>query len=219
MKYQVKIDEEVSSKLFSLDEMLELGLLDDYDEHIMVKGSGESVWRIAREYPFHLSETVPTDTTFIYNDDGTVTRKKSKKNKDVGYIIDEYGQVIRRTGGTQFKLSTESLNFTNDSSSQTITITSSGSWSISLGAASWVHLTPSGNTLTVRVDKNYSSYSRTNYFKLKSGNIEKKVDIFQYGASSNSSSSSSSSSSSDDNDGCSCLIIIGIILLILAAIS
>lgn len=216
MKYQVKIDEEVSSKLFTLDEMLELGLLDEYDEQIMVKGSGESVWRIAREYPFHLSETASTNSTFVYNDDGTVTRKK--RNKDVGYVIDEYGQVIRRTGGTRFELSTESLHFTDDSSSRTITITSSGSWSISLGAASWVHLIQSSNTLNVRVDKNYSSGSRTDYFKLKSGNIEKKVDIYQSGASSSNSSSSGSSSSSDDNDGCVWAVVIGIGILILAAI-
>ena len=214
MKYQVKIDEEVLSKLFSLDEMLDSGLLDEYDEHIMVKGSEESIWHIAREYPFHLSETTSSDSGFIHNDDGTVTRKKTKKDKDMGYRIDEYGQVIRNSGGTRFELSTESLHYADSGSSQTITVTSNGSWNISLGAASWVHLTPSGNTLIVRVDKNYSSDRRTDFFKLKSGNIERRVNIYQAGA----SSSSSSSSSSDDNDGCVWAVIIGIGILILAAI-
>jgi len=204
MKYQVKIDEEVLPNLLSLDEMLESGLLDDYDEHIMVKGSEESVWHIAQEYPFHLSEAT-----------SSVNKKEPKRNKDMRYIIDEYGQVIRNSGGTQLEVSTESLYYTDDSSSRNITITSNGTWNISLGAASWVHLIPSGNTLTVKVDRNYSSDSRTDYFRLKSGNIEKRVDIYQSGA---SSSSSSSSSSSDDNDGCIWAVIIGIGILILAAI-
>lgn len=202
MKYQVKIDEEVSTKIYSFDEMLEIGLLDDYDEHIMVKGSEESVWHIAREYPFYLSEAA------------IVPPGKQNKDKAVGYIINEFGEVIRISVGTIFELSPKSLHFTDDSSSRTITITSNGSWNISLGAASWVHLTPSGNTLTVSVDKNYSSDSRTDYFRLKSGNIEKKVDIYQSGA----DLGSSTSSSSDDNDGCVWAVIIGIGILILAAI-
>ena len=43
-KYQVMIEGEIASQTFTLDEMLELGLLDDYDENIKVKVSGESFW-------------------------------------------------------------------------------------------------------------------------------------------------------------------------------
>lgn len=43
-KYQVMIEGEIASQTFTLDEMLELGLLDDYNEKIKVKVWGESVW-------------------------------------------------------------------------------------------------------------------------------------------------------------------------------
>ena len=61
------------------------------------------------------------------------------------------------------------------------------SWSISVNPASWGHLTRSGNTLTLKVDANSSSSSRTDYFKLKSGSQEIKVNVSQSGSSYSSS--------------------------------
>lgn len=207
-RYQVKIDDDVSSKAFTLDELLEMGLLDDYDEHILLRAYGESVWQIAREYPFYITEA----ETSTVNNNGIV----SPKNSQSAYTIDEYGQVIRR-GDTKkiFDLSITSLNFTSESSSRTINVTSNGIWSISLGAASWVHLTTSGDLLIVRVEKNNNQYSRTDYFKLKSGNEEKIVNIHQSGV---CSSSSSSSSNNDGKNGCIWAIVICIALIILASI-
>lgn len=51
-KYQVKIDDEILPKLLSFDEMIEAGLLDDFDENIKIRQSGEDEWVIARDYPF-----------------------------------------------------------------------------------------------------------------------------------------------------------------------
>lgn len=231
-KYQVMIDDTVSSQSFSLDELLEAGLLDDYDENIKVRATSETAWQIARDYPFHLSESNSINNNdYVVNEDGTVTRKKKRNSGECittipstpgGYRIDEYGQVVR-TGGSysnssRLDLSTDTLHFTNSSGSRSITVTTNGSWSISVGAASWVHLSQSGNNLTVRIDQNYSSDSRTDYFKLKSGDKEKRVDIYQSGSSSSSSSNSSSYSSNDDNDGCVWLLWIAAGIGILAAI-
>ena len=227
-KYQVMIDDTVSSQSFSLDELLEAGLLDDYDVNIKVRATNETTWQIAREYPFHLSESSAiSNNDYVVNEDGTVTRKKKKSSggsstttpsTSRGYRIDEYGQVVR-TGGnysnsSRLDLSTDSLHFTSSSGSRTITVTTNGTWDISVDAASWAHLSQSGSNLTVRVDQNYSSDSRSDYFKLKSGDKEKRVDIYQSG----SSSASSSSSSSDDNEGCVWLFWIAVGIGILAAI-
>ena len=228
-KYQVMIDDTVSSQSFSLDELLEAGLLDDYDVNIKVRATNETTWQIAREYPFHLSESSAiSNNDYVVNEDGTVTRKKKKSSGGSstttpstprGYRIDEYGQVVR-TGGyysnsSRLDLSTDSLHFTSSSGSRTITVTTNGTWDISVDAASWAHLSQSGSNLTVRVDQNYSSDSRSDYFKLKSGDKEKRVDIYQSGS---SSASSSSSSSSDDNEGCVWLFWIAVGIGILAAI-
>lgn len=227
-KYQVMIDDAVSSQSFSLDELLEAGLLDDYDENLKVRATNETTWQIAREYPFYLSESKTINNNdFVVNPDGTVTRKRKKCSggsvttppAPKGYRIDEYGQVVRTEGNysnsSRLDLSTDSLHYTSSSGSRSITVTTNGGWNISLGAASWVHLSQSGSTLTVRVDQNYSSDSRTDYFKLKSGDKEKRVDIYQSGS---SSSSSYSSSSSGDNAGCVWFFWIAVGIGILAAI-
>lgn len=116
-KYQVMIEGEIASQTFTLDEMLELGLLDDYDENIKVKVSGESLWQVAREYPFHISETDSTSSGFVVNNDGTVTRKKTNKNSG-GYTIDEYGQIKRRGNHIQVELSSDTNNITVSGNSQ-----------------------------------------------------------------------------------------------------
>lgn len=100
-KYQVKIEDTVSSQSFTLDELLDYGLLDDYDEKIMVRAIGESRWVIARNYPFASKEqNCSSNNGFHINEDGTVTRKKSNATFSSGssqkeYRIDEYGQVVR----------------------------------------------------------------------------------------------------------------------------
>lgn len=227
-KYQVMIDDTVSSQSFTLDELLEAGLLDDYDVNIKVRATNETRWQIAREYPFHLSESSTiSNNDYVVNEDGTVTRKKKKNSGGSGttspstprgYRIDEYGQVVRseanHSNSSRLDLSTDSLYFMSSSDSRSITVTTNGSWSISVGAASWVHLSQSGSNLTVRVDQNFSSDSRSDYFKLKSGDKEKRVDIYQSG----NSSSSTSSSSSDNNDGCAWLFWIAVGIVIFVAI-
>lgn len=101
-KYQVKIEDTVSSQSFTFDELLDFGLLDDYDEKIMVRATGESRWVIARNYPFAYTEqNCSSNNGFHINADGTVTRKKksnatfSSGSPQKGYRIDEYGQVVR----------------------------------------------------------------------------------------------------------------------------
>ena len=93
------IDDTVSSQSFSLDELLEAGLLDDYDVNIKVRATNETTWQIAREYPFHLSESSAiSNNDYVVNEDGTVTRKKKKSSGGSstttpstprGYRIDE----------------------------------------------------------------------------------------------------------------------------------
>lgn len=74
-KYEVCIDGEEFEQSFTLDELLDNGLLDEYDPNIKVRAKGEMVWFIALEYPYHKKKK-ENKTTFVINDDGTVTRRK-----------------------------------------------------------------------------------------------------------------------------------------------
>ena len=89
---------------------------------------------------------------------------------------------------SSFSVSKNDLSFNSYGGTETITVSSRSTWSISVNTNSWGHLTRSGNTLTLKVDANTSTTSRTDYFKLKSGNQEVRVNITQAGSQYNSSS-------------------------------
>ena len=86
------------------------------------------------------------------------------------------------SSNTVFSVSKNKLNFSSSGGTETITVSSCSTWSISVNTNSWGHLTRSGNTITLKVDANSSTTSRTDYFKLKSGNQEVKVYITQAGS-------------------------------------
>ena len=77
-KYEIRIDGEEYNQTFTLDELLNEGFLDDYDPNIEVRAKGESVWVIARDYPYNTKEK-QNKPSFIINEDGTVTRRNSQK--------------------------------------------------------------------------------------------------------------------------------------------
>ena len=78
-------------------------------------------------------------------------------------------------------VSIESLSFSSAGGSRTITVNSSSSWKIGTKTYDWGHLSTDGNTVTLRVDANTSTNSRTDYFTIKSGNLEKRINISQSG--------------------------------------
>lgn len=57
-KYQVKIEDEILPGFYSFDKLLEIGLLDEFDEKIRVRLVGDNNWIIAQSYPFSEKETL-----------------------------------------------------------------------------------------------------------------------------------------------------------------
>lgn len=88
---------------------------------------------------------------------------------------------ISQGKGNSLTVSTESLSFSSAGGSRTITINSNSSWKIGTKTYDWGHLSTNGNTVTLRVDANTSTSSRTDYFTIKSGNLEKRINISQSG--------------------------------------
>ena len=78
-------------------------------------------------------------------------------------------------------VSTDSLSFSYAGGSRTISVNSSSSWKIGTKTYDWGHLSTDGNAVTIRVDANTSTNSRTDYFTIKSGNLEKRINISQSG--------------------------------------
>ncbi len=88
---------------------------------------------------------------------------------------------VYQSGGTTLALSAERLNFSSSGGTQTITVSTNESWEISLGAATWGHLTKRGNELIVTIDANNSNTSRSDYFRIRAGSKTAQVNIYQSG--------------------------------------
>lgn len=82
---------------------------------------------------------------------------------------------------THLNVSSDNISYLYSGGTRTITVSTDGEWQISTGTAGWGHTSISGNTITLRVDENTSSSSRTDYFVIKSGSKEKRINISQDG--------------------------------------
>lgn len=112
---------------------------------------------------------------------------------------------ISQGKGNSLTVSSEYLSFSSSGGSQTITVNSSSTWKIGTKTYDWGHLSTSGNTITLRVDANTATSSRTDYFTVKAGNLEKRINISQSGgpvsSSKNATIKSVSVSNNADVDG------------------
>lgn len=93
--------------------------------------------------------------------------------------------VLQRAASITLSLSSQELSFEASGGSKTINVTTNGMWSIGTDMDSWGHLTKDGNILRVRLDANNSSSSRTDWFTIKAGNVEKRVNVTQKGCADN----------------------------------
>lgn len=82
---------------------------------------------------------------------------------------------------TYLNVSDDDIYMSADGGSTEISITTDGEWYIDVDVTSWGHLTKSSNSVTLQLDENSSSSSRTDYFVIKSGNYTKRVNITQEG--------------------------------------
>lgn len=107
---------------------------------------------------------------------------------------------ISQGKGNSLTVSSESLSFLPAGGSRTITVNSSSSWRIGTKTYDWGHLSTNGNTITLRVDANTTTSSRTDYFTVKAGNLEKRINISQSGGTASSSKDATIKSVSVSNN-------------------
>lgn len=82
---------------------------------------------------------------------------------------------------TYLNASPENVSFSYSGGSRTITVSTDGEWQISTGTAEWGLTSISGNIITLMVGENTSTSPRTDYFVVKSGSKEKRINISQDG--------------------------------------
>ncbi|MCQ2282077.1 MAG: hypothetical protein MJZ99_05590 [Bacteroidales bacterium] len=80
-----------------------------------------------------------------------------------------------------FSVSPNNKRFGAEGGTQTMTVTGSTNWVIYANVVSWAHLNKNGNNLSLTVDRNNSTSSRSDYFVLKSGEKKFRVDFSQEG--------------------------------------
>lgn len=95
---------------------------------------------------------------------------------EVPVVKDEYTPTT-----TYLRVSDDDIYISADEGSRDITVYTDGNWYVDVDVASWGHLSKYSDYVTLRVDSNSSSSSRTDYFILKSGNHTKRINITQSG--------------------------------------
>ena len=91
---------------------------------------------------------------------------------------------IHQDGANNLSISSSELSFDSTGGTKTISVTSSKLWSIGTKTCSWGHLSTSSNEVQVTIDPNTTTNTRTDYFTIKSGNLEKRINISQTASSS-----------------------------------
>lgn len=108
--------------------------------------------------------------------------------KRTDYFVIKSGSYTERINisqagksATRLSVSTDNVSFSSSGGSRSITVSTDGEWRISTETNYWGHTNINGNTITLRVDANDGD-SRTDYFVVKSGSMEKRINISQDGS-------------------------------------
>lgn len=71
------------------------------------------------------------------------------------------------------------ISVSHSGGTRTITVTTDGTWEFGTDTKSWIDLSRSGNTITLDISSYSGSSDRSDYFTIKSGNLEKRINITQ----------------------------------------
>lgn len=82
---------------------------------------------------------------------------------------------------TYLRVSDDDIYMNAQGGSTEISIYTDGDWYININPESWGHISKYSNSLTLRLDRNPSSSTRTDYFEIKAGDYSRRINITQYG--------------------------------------
>ena len=107
---------------------------------------------------------------------------------------------ISQTGKPAYiNVSASDVSFSSDGGTRTIHVDANCDWNINVPIASWGSLSTTGNSITIKIKPNNSSSQRTDYFTIKGGGIQKRVNITQTASYSSYNYSNSNYSNENKN--------------------
>lgn len=116
-----------------------------------------------------------------------IVKSNESSNKDVLDVdsveaVEEVpAVVVEEPSATYLNVSDNNIVFDSDGGSQEITIYTDGNWEISVNVADWAHLTKYSNSVVLRVPRNTSRSSRSDYFELRADSYTRRVNFSQKG--------------------------------------
>ena len=142
----------------------------------------------------NLDETDRTDSFTLSSGDKTIRITITQKGQPAVAVAQQTTATpLKVSPKTSLSVSSNKLTFGASGGSQTITVSSTSTWTIGIGTTSWGHLTKNGNKLTVSVEPNNSTTQRTDWFSVSAGGEDRRVDIVQQARSGSTSNISSTS--------------------------
>lgn len=106
--------------------------------------------------------------------------------KRTDYFVIKSGSYTERINISQAGKQASFLNpsqtniyVSHSGGTRTITVTTDGTWEFGADPESWIDLSRSGNTITLYISSYSGSSDRSDYFTIKSGNLEKRINITQ----------------------------------------
>lgn len=116
-----------------------------------------------------------------------IVKSNETSNNDVSgddsvEVVEEVpAVVVEEITATYLNVSDNNIVFDSDGGSQEITIYTDGDWEISVNVADWAQLTKYSNSVILRVPRNTSRSSRSDFFELRADSYTRRVNFSQKG--------------------------------------
>lgn len=119
-----------------------------------------------------------------------IMKSNSSASSDYDYndtvaVVEEAEDVVAEEisvpSTTYLRVSDDDIYMDSQGGTVEISISTDGDWYVSVNPESWGYISKSTNFLTLRLDRNNSSSTRTDYFEIKSGDLSRRINITQYG--------------------------------------
>lgn len=96
------------------------------------------------------------------------------------YVEDKSAKNVSVPSATYLRVSEQQIYMDAKGGYTEIEIETDGKWFVSIDPESWGHIAKSSNSLILKIDPNYSTSQRTDYFDISAGNFSRRIYIIQY---------------------------------------